>query len=94
MKYFYALRDVYVQYYLLAASASILLVGFFGSINVLLIAMEPVTFLGMLGLLLTITATMRFLAFFLAQFPKNRIFESFVSGIVIQLLILMILSLN
>jgi hypothetical protein len=37
---------------------------------------------------------MRFMAFFLAQYPKNRIFESFLSGIVIQLIILLVLALN
>lgn len=94
MKYFYALRAIYIQYFLLSATASIIVVAFLASVNVLFLTMRPLTFFGMTGLLFTTIGMMRFLAFFLAQYPKNRIFESFLSGIVIQLLVLVLLVLN
>ena len=94
MKYFLALRVVYLQYFLLAATASIIVVAFLASVNVLLITMRPMSFFGMLELLFSTIGMMRFMAFFLAQYPKNRIFESFLSGIVIQLKILLVLALN
>ena len=94
MKYFLALRVVYLQYFLLAATASIIVVAFLASVNVLLITMRPMSFFGMLELLFSTIGMMRFMAFFLAQYPKNRIFESFLSGIVIQLIILLVLALN
>ena len=94
MKYFLALRVVYLQYFLLAATASIIVVAFLASVNVLLINMRPMSFFGMLRLLFSTIGMMRFMAFFLAQYPKNRIFEFFLSGIVIQLIILLVLALN
>ncbi|MDB2702259.1 hypothetical protein OAP99_00175 [Flavobacteriaceae bacterium] len=94
MKYFYSLRTIYCQYFLLAATASIIIVAFLASINVLLITMHPVSFFGMLGLLFSTMGMMRFLAFFLAQYPKNRIFESFITGIILQLIVLLVLVLN
>ena len=94
MKYFLALRVVYLQYFILAATASIIVVAFLASVNVLLITMRTMSFFGMLGLLFSTIGMMRFMAFFLAQYPKNLIFESFLSGIVIQLIILLVLALN
>ena len=94
MKYFLALRVVYLQYFLLAATASIIVVAFLASVNVLLITMRPMSFFGMLRLLFSTIGMMCFMAFFLAQYAKNRIFESFLSGIVIQLIILLVLALN
>ncbi|MCH1517030.1 MAG: hypothetical protein L7T62_00265 [Flavobacteriaceae bacterium] len=93
MKCFYVLRAIYIQYFLLSATASIIVVAFLVSVNVLFLTKRPLTFFGMTGLLFTI-GMMRFLAFFLAQYPKNRIFESFLSGIVIQLMVLVLLVLN
>lgn len=82
------------RYYLLAATASIIILGFIGSANVLLItAMNP-TFMGWIGLFLTIMATMRFLAFFLAQYPRKRVIEAFITGVIVQLMILLLVFLN
>ena len=39
-------------------------------------------------MVLAVFATMRFLALFIAKFPVHRVFEAFVTGISIQLLIL------
>ena len=83
-----------MHYYLLATTASIIILGFIGSVNVLLITQDKPVFMGWVGLLITIMATMRFLAFFLAQFPRKRIVESFISGVISQLVILIVILLN
>lgn len=88
------LTNYFTRYYLLAATASIIILGFIGSTNVLFItAMNP-SFIGWVGLFFTVMATMRFLAFFLAQYPKKRVIESFISGVIVQLIILILVLLN
>ena len=88
------LAHYFTRYYLLAATASIIILGFIGSANVLFItAMNP-SFIGWVGLFFTVMATMRFLAFFLAQYPKKRVIESFISGVIVQLIILILVLLN
>ena len=82
------------HYYLLAATAGIIILCFLGSVNVMLITQEKPVFMGWVGLLFTIIATMRFLAFFLAQYPRKRIIESLISGVILQLVILIIVLLN
>ncbi len=84
----------FIKNYLLASTAGIIILGAIGSANVLLItAMNP-SFIGWVGLFLSVIATMRFLAFFLAQFPPKRVIEAFVSGVIIQLIILVLIFLN
>ncbi|MEN8813009.1 MAG: hypothetical protein ABF277_06845 [Candidatus Arcticimaribacter sp.] len=88
------LTHYFTRYYLLAATASIIILGFIGSANVLFItAMNP-SIIGWVGLFFTVMATMRFLAFFLAQYPKKRVIESFISGVIVQLIILILVLLN
>ena len=88
------ISNYFAHYYLLATTASIIILGFIGSVNVLLITQDKPVFMGWVGLLITIMATMRFLAFFLAQFPRKRIVESFISGVILQLVILILILLN
>ncbi|MGB0366748.1 MAG: hypothetical protein ACPGC8_03830 [Flavobacteriaceae bacterium] len=88
------LSHYFSRYYLLAATASIIILGFIGSANVLFITAKNPSFLGWVGLFLTVMATMRFLAFFLAQYPRGRVVEAFVTGVIIQLIILVLVSLN
>ena len=82
------------RYYLLAATASIIILGFIGSANVLFITANNPSFLGWIGLFFTVMATMRFLAFFLAQYPLRRVVEAFVTGVILQLIILLLVFLN
>ena len=83
----------FTRYYLLAATASIIILGFIGFANVLfLTAMNP-SFWGWVGLFFTVT-TMRFLAFFLTQYPRIRVVEAFVTGVILQLIILILIFLN
>ena len=67
----------FTRYYLLATIASIIILGFIGSANVLFITAKNPSFLGWIGLYFTVMATMRFLAFFLAQYPRRRVVEAF-----------------
>lgn len=84
----------FTRHYLLAATASIIILDFIGSANVLfLTAMNP-SFWGWVGLFFTVIATMRFLAFFLAQYPRRRVLEAFVTGVILQLIILVLIFLN
>lgn len=88
MNYFYTFRQAYTTHFLLVATLSIILIGFFGSINILLITMLPINFWWWVVMVLAVFATMRFLALFIAKFPVHRVFEAFVTGISIQLLVL------
>ncbi|MGB1449847.1 MAG: hypothetical protein ACPG8F_08405 [Flavobacteriaceae bacterium] len=94
MKYLHAFRALYRKHYLLAATASIIIIGFFGSLNVLLITMHKMNFGWMFVLFLTVMATMRFLAFFLAQFPVARVFEAALSGVLIQIILFVLIASN
>lgn len=84
----------FTRYYLLAATASIIILGFIGSANVLFITAKNPSFLGWIGLFFTVMATIRFLAFFLAQYPRRRVVEAFVTGVILQLIILILIFLN
>ena len=90
MNYLLSFQKTYTSHLLLAATLSIILIGFFGSINILLITMLPITFWWWIAMVLALFATMRFLALFIAKFPVHRIFEAFVTGIIIQLSLLVI----
>jgi len=87
-------RRVYLQYFLLAATASIILLGFIESVNVLVVTARPFSLWSFFALLLTIVATMRFLAFFLAQYPPRRVYMSFLSGMIIQAIVFVLLCVN
>ena len=91
---FERLAQVFYSYYLLATSAGLILLGFVGSINVLIITDTTPSFLGWLGLMVSVMATMRFLALFLAQYPRRRVAEAFLSGMVVELFILAFLLVN
>ena len=82
------------RYYLLAATASIIILGFIGSANVLFITAKNPPFLEWIGLFFTVVATMRFLAFFLVQYPRRRVVEALVAGIILQLIVLILIFLN
>ena len=84
----------FTRYYLLAATASIIILGFIGLANVLFITAKNPSFLGWIGLFFTVMATIRFLAFFLAQYPRRRVVEAFVTGVILQLIILILIFLN
>ena len=84
----------FTRYYLLAATASIIILGFIGSANILFITAKNPSFLGWIGLFFTVMATMRFLAFFLAQYPRRRVVEAFITGVILQLIILILIFLN
>ena len=84
----------FTRYYLLAAIASIIILGFIGSANFLFITAKNPSFLGWIDLYFTVMATMRFLAFFLAQYPRRRVVEAFVTGVILQLIILILIFLN
>ena len=88
------LSRYFTRYYLLAATASIIILGFIGSANVLFITANNPSFMGWVGLFFTVMATMRFLAFFLAQYPLKREVEAFVTGVIVQLVILVLVFLN
>lgn len=88
------LSRYFTRYYLLAATASIIILGFIGSANVLFITANNPSFMGWVGLFFTVMATMRFLAFFLAQYPLKRVVEAFVTGVIVQLVILVLVFLN
>ena len=88
------LTHYFTRYYLLAATAGIIILGFIGSASVLFITAEHPSFMGWAGLFFTVMETMRFLAFFLAQYPKKRVIESFISGVIVQLIILILVLLN
>ncbi len=94
MKYLHALQEVYRKHFLLAATATIIIIGFVGYVNIFLITMHKMNLGWMLIMFFTVMATMRFLAFFLARFPLPRIFEAAVSGLLIQLIILLLIGLN
>lgn len=94
MKYLRALQDAYRRHYLLAATATIIIIGFVGTINILLISMHKMNFGWMCIMLITVIATMRFLAFFLACYPISRVFEAALSGLLIQFVILLLMGLN
>lgn len=84
----------FIKNYRLVSTASILVLGVIGSANVLLItAMNP-SLMWWIGLLLSVMETMHFLVFFLAQFPPKRVIASFISGVIIQLIILVLIFLN
>ena len=91
---FERLAQVFYSYYLLATSAGLILLGFVVSINVLIITATTPIFLGWLGLMVSVMATMRFLALFLAQYPRRRVAEAFFSGMVVELFILAFLLVN
>ena len=91
---FERLAQVFYSYYLLATSAGLILLGFVGSINVLIITATTSSFLRWLGLMVSVMATMRFLALFLAQYPRRRVAEAFFSGMVVELFILAFLLVN
>ena len=91
---FERLAQVFYSYYLLATSAGLILLGFVGSINVLIITATTPSFLGWLGLMVSVMATMRFLALFLAHYPRRRVAEAFFSGMVVELFILAFLLVN
>ena len=84
----------FTRYYFLAATASIIILGFIGSANVLFITAKNPSFLGWIGLFFTVMATMRFLAFFLAQYPRRRVVEAFDTGVILQLIILILIFFN
>ena len=84
----------FTRYYLLAATASIIILGFIGSANVLFITAKNPSFLGWIGHFFKVMATMRFLAFFLAQYPRRRVVEAFITGVILQLIILILIFLN
>lgn len=88
------LERVFQTYFLLASTAGIIILGFIGSINVFFITANDPLFWGWTGLFITVLATMRFLAFFLAQSPLYRLVEAFVSGLLIQVLITIIIFMN
>lgn len=88
------LSHYFNRYYLLAATASIIILGFIDSANVLFITAKYPSFIGWLGIFLTVMVTMRFLAFFLAQYSRKRVMESFITGVVLQLIILVFAFLN
>ncbi len=88
------LSRYFTRYYLLAATASIIILGFIGSANVLFITAKNPSFMGWVGLFFTVMTTMRFLAFFLAQYPLKRVVEAFVTGVIVQLVILVLVFLN
>ena len=88
------LSRYFTRYYLLAATASIIILGFIGSANVLFITANNPSFMGWVGLFFTVMATMRFLAFFRAQYPLKRVVEAFVTGVIVQLVILVLVFLN
>ena len=88
------LSRYFTRYYLLAATASIIILGFIGSANVLFITAKNPSFIGWVGLFFTVMTTMRFLAFFLAQYPLKRVVEAFVTGVIVQLVILVLVFLN
>ena len=87
MKFFTAFQKLYSNHFLLAAMSSLIIIGFIGSVNVFLIAQRPANLYSMFLLLIAVMATMRFLALFLARFPLGRIFESALSGVIVQLLL-------
>ena len=91
---FERLAQVFYSYYLLATSAGLILLGFVVSINVLIITATTPIFLGWLCLMVSVMATMRFLALFLAQYPRRRVAEAFLSGMVVELFILAFLLVN
>ena len=91
---FERLAQVFYSYYLLATSAGLILLGFVVSINVLIITATTPIFLGWLCLMVSVMATMRFLALFLAQYPRRRVAEAFFSGMVVELFILAFLLVN
>lgn len=84
----------FTRYYLLAAIASIIILGFIGSANVLFITAKNPPFLEWIGLFFTVMATMPFLTFFLVQYPRRRVVEALVAGIILQLIILILIFLN
>lgn len=88
MNYLHSFQKIYTTHFLLAATLSIILIGFFGSINILLITMLPINFWWWIAMVLEVFATMRFLALFIAKFPVHRVFEAFITGLSIQLLVL------
>ena len=87
-------RRIYLQHFLLATTASIILLGFIGSVNVLVVTARPFTLGGFFALLLTVVATMRFLAFFLAQYPPQRVYLSFLTGMIVQAIVFVLLWMN
>ena len=94
MYFIQRLSYYFSRYYLLAATASIIILGFMGSVNVLLITAKNPSLMEWIGLFLTLMASMRFLAFFLAQYPRKRVIESFISGVIVQLVIFILVFLN
>lgn len=94
MKYLRSFQHLYRTHFLLATTASLIIIGFVGSVNVFLISMHPPSFYWMTLLFITVMATMRFLAVFLARFPIPRIFEAALTGVLIQIFLLIFIHLN
>ena len=88
------IEKIFQTYYLMAASAGLIVLSFLGSVNVLYLTSTPPSFWGWLGLFFTVMATMRFLAFFLAQYPKRKLAEAFVTGILLEFLVLLFIFVN
>ena len=87
-------EKIFHTYFLLAATAGLIILGFLGSVNVLYLTSTPPSFWGWLGLFFTVMVTMRFLAFFLAQYPKRKLAEAFVTGILLEFLVLLFIFVN
>ena len=88
------LERIFHIYYLMAATTSLILLSFLGSINVLFLTAGQPSFWGWLGLFFTVMATMRFLALFLALYPKRKLAEAFVTGILLEFLVLLFVFVN
>ena len=84
------LERIFQTYFLLASTAGIIILGFIGSINVFFITANDPLFWGWTGLFITVLATMRFWLFF-STVPLYRLVEAFVSGLLIQVLIMIII---
>lgn len=87
-------RKTYRSNYLLAISASLILLSILGSINIMLITQQGMTAGGIVSLLLTTFATMFFLASVLAQFRFKKLYAIFWISLCFQLIMLILLSMN
>ncbi|MGB1971539.1 MAG: hypothetical protein ACPHSE_03495 [Flavobacteriaceae bacterium] len=94
MKKFKAFKALYRENYLLAAISSLVIIIFVTLINVYYITSQKLNLLWMLILIVALFSPLRFLTSFLAQFPFKRVFESFITGMLIEVLILLLFLLN
>ena len=78
----------------MAASSGLIILGILGSVNIMNLTSIQSSFWGWQGLFLTVMATMRFMAFFLAQYPKRKLAEAFVTGILLEFLVLLFIFMN